>query len=217
MFTGLVEGTGLVPAAPEPQPDGGARLRLDAPWLAPELGTGDSVAVNGCCLTVTAHDETGFRVDMVPETLRRTALGGLRPGSRVNLERPVAVGDRLGGHIVQGHVDGLAEIIAITPAGDAVELRARLDPALARYVVSKGSVALDGVSLTVADCGPDWLTIALIPHTLVATTFGDRVPGDQLQVEVDVVAKYVERLVAPHAGTTLPPLSDLPAHPGGTA
>ncbi|HET9290015.1 MAG TPA: riboflavin synthase, partial [Actinomycetes bacterium] len=142
----------------------------------------------------------GFAADLVAETLRRTALGGLAAGARVNLERPVTLGGRLGGHLVQGHVDGVAKVLDRKPVGDGEavrgeEVRIELPPDLERYVVEKGSIAVDGVSLTVAGVGPGWLTVALVPHTLEVTTLGDRRPGDPVQLEVDVVAKYVERLV----------------------
>jgi riboflavin synthase len=229
MFTGIVEGSGTV-AALALAPDGsGAGLRVEAPWLAGELAVGDSVAVSGCCLTVAALTPTGFSADVVAETLRRTTLGGLSVGDRVNLERPLAVGGRLGGHLVQGHVDGVGQILerrqvggsagpdgtggsgrAAGPDGtggsggalaappvNGLEVRVGLDPALARYLVHKGSIAVDGVSLTVAEVGPDWFAVALVPHTLQVTTLGDRRPGDPVHLEVDVVAKYVERLVQP--------------------
>jgi riboflavin synthase len=229
MFTGIVEGSGTV-AALALAPDGsGAGLRVEAPWLAGELAVGDSVAVSGCCLTVAALTPTGFSADVVAETLRRTTLGGLSVGDRVNLERPLAVGGRLGGHLVQGHVDGVGQILERRQVGGSAgpdgtggsgraagpdgtggsggalaappvngeELRIGFDPALARYVVHKGSIAVDGVSLTVAEVGPDWFAVALVPHTLQVTTLGDRRPGDPVHLEVDVVAKYVERLVQP--------------------
>jgi riboflavin synthase len=195
MFTGIVEGTGTVAALAAAADGSGARLQVDAPWLAGRLEPGESVAVNGCCLTVAEATAAGFAADLVAETLRRTALGGLAAGARVNLERPVALGGRLGGHLVQGHVDGVAEVLDRKPVGDGEEVRIELPPELERYVVEKGSIAVDGVSLTVAAVGPGWLTVALVPHTLEATTLGDRRPGDPVQLEVDVVAKYIERLV----------------------
>ena len=198
MFTGLVEGQGTVAALEALGADGAAmRLRVSAPWLA-GLAEGDSVAVNGCCLTVTTLAGDGFGADLVGETLARTALGRLAPGDPVNLERPLAAGDRLGGHLVQGHVDGLGEVIELSPSGDGTLLRVRLEEALARYVVAKGSIAVDGVSLTVAGLGPDWFAVVLVPHTLAVTTLGRRRTGDPVQLEVDVLAKYVERLAAPY-------------------
>ncbi|HEV8651556.1 MAG TPA: riboflavin synthase [Actinomycetes bacterium] len=211
MFTGIVEGQGIVVELRLAAGGEGARLELEAPWLVDGLGLGDSVAVNGCCLTVTELTGSGFAADVVAETLRRTALGRLAAGGRVNLEQPVAAGGRLGGHLVQGHVDGLGRVLDRTlvgsgpegsgePRGGApasVEMRFGIDPDLARYVVVKGSIAVDGVSLTVAGVGPDWFSVALVPRTLAVTTLGTRRPGDQVQLEVDVLAKYVERLLEP--------------------
>ena len=195
MFTGIVEGTGSVAALAAAADGSGARLQVEAPWLAGQLEPGESVAVNGCCVTVAAASTGGFAADLVAETLRRTALGGLAAGDRVNLERPMALGGRLGGHLVQGHVDGVARVLDRKPVGDGEEVRIELPAELQRYVVDKGSIAVDGVSLTVAGVGPGWLTVALVPHTLAVTTLGDRRPGDPVQLEVDVIAKYVERLV----------------------
>ena len=197
MFTGIVEGTGTVAGLGTAADGSGARLEVEAPFLAGELRLGESVAVNGCCLTVAEPTARGFAADLVAETLRRTALGGLAAGAQVNLERPMALGGRLGGHLVQGHVDGVAEVLERTAVGDGEEVRVELPGELARYVVEKGSVAVDGVSLTVAGVGPGWFAVALVPHTLEVTTLGDRRPGDPVQLEVDVVAKYVERLVSP--------------------
>jgi riboflavin synthase len=197
MFTGIVEGTGTVAGLGTAADGSGARLEVEAPFLAGELRLGESVAVNGCCLTVAEPTARGFAADLVAETLRRTALGGLAAGDLVNLERPMALGGRLGGHLVQGHVDGVAEVLERTAVGDGEEVRVELPGELARYVVEKGSVAVDGVSLTVAGVGPGWFAVALVPHTLEVTTLGRRRPGDLVQLEVDVVAKYVERLVVP--------------------
>jgi riboflavin synthase len=197
MFTGIVEGTGTVVALTHSGSGHGARLEVDAPWPPGELAVGDSVAVDGCCLTVVARTPGGLAADLVAETLRRTALGRLATGARVNLERPLALGGRLGGHLVQGHVDGVGRVLDRRPAGEGEEVRVELPEELARYVVEKGSIAVDGVSLTVAAAGPDWFAVALVPHTLAATTLGERGPGDPVHLEVDVVAKYVERLVQP--------------------
>jgi riboflavin synthase len=209
MFTGIVEGTGTVAALAVAADGSGARLEIEAPSLAGDLDLGESVAVNGCCLTVAETTPGGFAADLVAETLHRTALGGLAAGDGVNLERPMALGGRLGGHLVQGHVDGVAKVLG--GSGGALsappvpkdgprtgyELRIELPPQLERYVVEKGSIAVDGVSLTVAGVGPGWFAVALVPHTLEVTTLGRRRPGDPVQLEVDLVAKYVERLVAP--------------------
>jgi riboflavin synthase len=197
MFTGIVEGTGTVVALAVAAGGGGARLEVEAPFLAGDLRLGESVAVNGCCLTVAEPTRGGFAADLVAETLRRTALGGLAAGDAVNLERPTVLGGRLGGHLVQGHVDGVARVLERTPVGDGEEVKIELPEDLERYVVEKGSIAVDGVSLTVAGVGPGWFAVALVPHTLEVTTLGRRRPGDPVQLEVDVVAKYVERLVAP--------------------
>jgi riboflavin synthase len=207
MFTGIVEGTGTVAALAAADDASGARLEVEAPFLAGDLRLGESVAVNGCCLTVAQATAAGFAADLVAETLRRTALGGLAAGDLVNLERPMALGGRLGGHLVQGHVDGVARVLDRTAVGDGHEVRIELPAELERYVVEKGSVAVDGVSLTVAGVGPGWFAVALVPHTLEVTTLGRRRPGDPVQLEVDVVAKYVERLVAPwtdRAGAPMP-------------
>jgi riboflavin synthase len=195
MSTGIIEGTGTVAALAVAAGAGGARLEVEAPWLAGRLGLGESVAVNGCCLTVAEPTPAGFAADLVAETLRRTALGGLEAGARVNLERPLPLGGRLGGHLVQGHVDGVAKVLNRTAVGEGEEVRIELPADLERYVVEKGSIAVDGVSLTVAATGPGWFTVALVPHTLEVTTMGERRPGDPVQLEVDVVAKYIERLV----------------------
>ena len=197
MFTGIIEGTGTVAALDAAADGSGARLAVDAGWLAGRLELGESVAVNGCCVTVAETTAAGFAADLVAETLRRTALGGLAAGAEVNLERPMTLGGRLGGHLVQGHVDGVAKVLDRTPVGEGEEVRIELPDDLERYVVEKGSIAVDGVSLTVAGVGPGWFTVALVPHTLEVTTLGRRRPGDPVQLEVDVVAKYVERLVQP--------------------
>lgn len=183
MFTGIVEELGRVGSRE------GGRLVIEAA-LAAELRTGDSVAVNGCCLTVVATGDGWWAADAVSETLTRTNLGDLAAGSPVNLERPVRPVDRLGGHVVQGHVDATGVI-----ARPAPDLVIELPPGLARYVVEKGSVAVDGVSLTVVDVGSDRFRVAVIPHTAAVTTLGLRVAGDRVNLEVDVLAKYVERLL----------------------
>ena len=197
MFTGLVQDIGTVESV---QKDGeGARLRV-ATELAPEIIEGDSVAVNGVCLTATAVDSNGFETEAMNQTLSVTALGGLETGDQVNLELAMRASDRLGGHIVQGHVDGVSEVLSVDGDGFARRLRANLSPDLLRYAIEKGSIALDGVSLTVAALGEGWAEVSLIPETLERTTLGTLTPGDKINVECDVVAKYVERLVAPFAG-----------------
>ncbi|MDQ7851255.1 MAG: riboflavin synthase, partial [Armatimonadota bacterium] len=161
-----------------------------------DLAPGQSLAVDGVCLTVVALEGDTALFDLAAETLRRTTLGRLRPGASVNLERPLAAGARLGGHFVQGHVDGVGTIMKVTPEGDGVWMEVALPPGLARYVAEKGSLALDGVSLTVAAVEDDRCAVALIPHTLAVTTLGRKGPGDPLNVEVDILAKYLARLWA---------------------
>jgi riboflavin synthase len=196
MFTGLVQDVGTVESLASG--DEGARLRI-ATTLGPEIGLGDSVAVGGACLTAVAADRGGFETEAMNQTIAVTALRHLAPGSRVNLELAMRAGDRLGGHIVQGHVDGVARVLAVTEDGFARRLRVALPADLARYAIDKGSVALAGVSLTVAELGADWLEVSLIPETLERTTLGELAPGGELNVEVDLVAKYVERLLSPFA------------------
>jgi riboflavin synthase len=190
MFTGLVASVGEVVGIE--QEGDGALLEIAAPIVA-ELRPGDSVAVNGACLTAREVDGERFRADVVEETLRRTTLGDLVGGSRVNLELALRVSDRLGGHVVLGHVDGVGEVSAQHDSG---EIEVVIDAELARYVVEKGSIALDGVSLTVAAIEGATLTIALIPQTRESTTLGEATVGRRLNVEVDILAKHLERLVA---------------------
>ena len=187
MFTGIVEELGTVVSREGP------RLRIAASTVLDDVTLGASIAVNGCCLTVVGWDATEgwWDADVVAESYARTALGALAPGHRVNLERPVRLSDRLGGHLVQGHVDGVGEIV--TPAPD---LRIRTDPSLLRYVVEKGSITIDGISLTVVEPLRDGFTVAVIPHTMEVTTLGHKGAGDLVNLEVDVTAKYVERLLS---------------------
>jgi riboflavin synthase len=197
MFTGLVEDIGSVESV-EAGPEG-ARVRI-ASRLAPEIATGDSVAVNGICLTATAVDTNGFETEAMNQTLTVTALAGLEAGDRVNLELAMKASDRLGGHIVQGHADGVGEVLAVEDDGFARRLRVALGPELIRYAIAKGSIALNGVSLTIANLGDSWAEVSLIPETLERTAFGEVAVGDRINVECDVVAKYVERLMTPFAG-----------------
>jgi riboflavin synthase len=197
MFTGLVQDIGSVESV-----EGGAegaRLRI-ATRLGPEIGLGDSVAVNGVCLTATEADADGFATEAMNQTLDVTVIGALVPGARVNLELATRAEERLGGHIVQGHADGSGMVLEVSEDGFARRVRVELQPGLLRYVVDKGSVALNGVSLTVATLGDTWVEVSLIPETLERTNLGDAAPGDPLNVEVDIVAKYVERLLSPFAG-----------------
>ncbi|WP_419993373.1 riboflavin synthase [Streptomyces boninensis] len=193
MFTGIVEELGEVVAVEEL--GDAARFRLRGPVVTEGAKHGDSIAVNGVCLTVVDHEGDEFTADVMAETLNRSSLGALRTGSRVNLERPTAVGARLGGHIVQGHVDGTGGIIERKTSDNWEIVKIALPADLTRYVVEKGSITVDGVSLTVVDAGPDYFTISLIPTTLALTTLGVKEPGDPVNLEVDVIAKYVERLL----------------------
>ena len=197
MFTGIVEELGEVTAV-ERLGDA-SRFRLRGPVVTEGAKHGDSIAVNGVCLTVVGTADGEFTADVMAETLNRSSLGALEPGSRVNLERPVAVGGRLGGHIVQGHVDGTGRIMERKASEHWETVRISLPADLARYVVEKGSITVDGVSLTVVEAGPDYFTISLIPTTLALTTLGIKEPGDPVNLEVDVIAKYVERLLGENA------------------
>lgn len=197
MFTGLIQDVGTVESI-ESGADG-ARLRI-ATKLGGDIGLGDSVAVNGVCLTATAGDRGGFETEAMNQTLEVTALGAVDVGAKVNLELALRASDRLGGHIVQGHADGVGTVLSAAEDGFARRLRVGLGPELIRYTVDKGSIALNGVSLTIAALGEDWVEVSLIPETLERTNFGQVRPGDNLNVECDIVAKYVERLVAPFAG-----------------
>lgn len=190
MFTGIIEEVGTV-ACP------GARMRIGCRQVLKDLREGASVAVSGVCLTAVKIEPDGFWCDLAPETLARTNLGALHAGSLVNLERAAAVGDRLSGHIVQGHVDGTAEFLALDPLGDGNWwLKLRLGPGLDRYVIHKGSIALDGISLTVAAIDHDIVQITVIPHTYEHTAMRAYAPGTRINVEVDVIGKYVEKLMS---------------------
>lgn len=195
MFTGLVQALAAVDRF-APDGHGGARLVVREPTLAPQLVLGESVAVNGCCLTVVGSDTSTFAFDCGPETLARTALGGLTPGSRVNLERALRVGDMLGGHFVTGHVDAVGTLAAVEPSGEWQVLTFYLSAEFDELLVPKGSVAVDGISLTLVDVIPGSFTVMLIPHTLAHTTLGVKVPGDPVNLEFDLLAKHVRKLVA---------------------
>jgi riboflavin synthase len=194
MFTGLVEELGEVVAV-EDLGDS-VRLSVRGPRVLADAGPGDSIAVNGTCLTVVDTDGQTFTADVMAETLRRTSLRASAPGRKVNLERPLRLADRLGGHLVQGHVDGVGEVLARQRAEHWEVVRVALPADLARYLVPKGSVAVDGVSLTVSGLGDDWFEVSLIPTTLAHTTLGLVAVGDPVNLEVDVLAKYTERLLA---------------------
>lgn len=193
MFTGIVEESGEI-IAREDLADA-ARLVIRGPVVTSDARHGDSIAVNGVCLTVVEVSDGAFSTDVMGETLDRSSLGALRVGSRVNLERAAAVNSRLGGHIVQGHVDGTGHVISRTPSEHWEVVRIALPTALSRYVVHKGSITVDGVSLTVSDLGSDWFEVSLIPTTLELTTLGTAEVGARVNLEVDVIAKYVERLM----------------------
>ena len=190
MFTGIVEEVGTV-AFQE-----GGRLSVRASLVMDDLKLGDSIAVNGACLTVVTRDENQFSVDLSPETLRRTSLGNLALGRVVNLERPLAVSDRLGGHIVQGHVDATGRITSTRPEGDCITLRVGSPKRLMPYVVEKGFIAVDGISLTVVKKDTSSFTLSVIPYTLENTNLKEKVPGDRVNLEADIVAKYIESLLA---------------------
>jgi riboflavin synthase len=194
VFTGIVEAVGVVVSVERRGDVVSACVR--AGQLAAEMALGASVAVNGCCLTVVSRDADTFVVELTPETLARTGFGeALAPGARVNLERPLRADGRFDGHIVQGHVDGVGRVQALERLGASATLRIECPPDLLRYVVHKGSVCVDGVSLTIAELSEAAFTIAVIPYTLEATTLGERQVGDLVNLEVDVIAKYVERLL----------------------
>ncbi|WP_026917855.1 riboflavin synthase [Gordonia shandongensis] len=196
MFTGIVEERGRITAREDL--DEAARLRIHGPRVTSDAAYGDSIAVNGVCLTVVEIIDGEFTVDVMAETLDRSSLVDLAPGSPVNLERAMAADGRFGGHIVQGHVDGVGDIVRVTPSENWTVVRIQLPDTLSRYVVEKGSITVDGVSLTVSAVGRDgrgeWLEVSLIPTTLAETTLGAAGPGASVNLEVDVIAKYVERL-----------------------
>ena len=190
MFTGIVRELGTV------ETFDGSRLVVVAPETAATAALGDSVAVAGVCLTVVANENGRLAFDAVPETLSRTALGGLRPDGAVNVEPSLRVGDPLGGHVVQGHVDAVGRVRSVTPEGDGRRVWVDAPESVVRYCIEKGSVAVDGVSLTIAAFDDDGFEVALIPHTLAVTTLGSLEPGDEVNLEADVLGKVVERLVA---------------------
>ena len=189
MFTGLIREVGTVGSMV------GGRLTVEAPETAPGAQLGDSIAIDGVCLTVVARVASTLSFDAVPETLARTALGTLEQGSRVNLEPALRAGEPLGGHYVQGHVDGVGSVGTVMPAGGGTRVRFEAPVELLRYIVEKGSIAVQGTSLTVAAVDTAGFEVALIPHTLAATTLGSLLPGDRVNLETDVLAKYVEKLL----------------------
>ncbi|GAA4125678.1 riboflavin synthase [Nocardioides fonticola] len=197
MFTGIVEELGTV-AAIEEQGDA-IRLTIRATTVLEDAGLGDSIAVNGCCLTVAERTEDTWTADVMQETLDKTSLACIAPGDRVNLERAVTAHTRLGGHIVQGHVDGVGHVVRRSPSEHWEVVEIALPPELARYLVDKGSITVDGISLTVVEAGAESFTVSLIPETLARTTLGFRQPGDRVNLETDVIAKYVEKLLGGRA------------------
>lgn len=211
MFTGIIEALGEIRAVEARQ--AGARLRVKAGRLLEDAKIGDSIAVNGCCLTAVEISNGEFAADLAPETLRRTNLGDLRPGSKVNLERPVKAGGRLDGHIVQGHVDGTGELTAMTMLGDGNWwLEVRVPAELQHYLVFKGSVAIDGISLTVASMEGSLLSVTIIPHTYQETNLAAHLPGERVNLECDILAKYVEKMlgrISAPSGLSAQKLKDL--------
>lgn len=193
MFTGIVRELGLAVTV---DGDGdGVRLVLEAPRTAPGVAIGDSVAVNGCCLTAESVDGARLAFHAVPETLRRTTLGALRAGDHVNVEPALRAGDPMGGHVVQGHVDGVGRVQSVEAEGEGLRVFVEAQPEILRYCVEKGSIAVEGVSLTVAEVHDDAFAVALVPHTIEATTLSLLAPGRRVNLEADVLAKYVERLL----------------------
>lgn len=194
MFTGIVEEVGTIRAITVN--GGSAVLDIDCKVVIDDAGLGDSISVNGCCLTVTTLPVAGgFTADLMGETLARTSLGALSPGDAVNLERALKADGRLGGHLVQGHVDGTGEVVAVEPQPNWTVLRVRIPVQLRRFIVEKGSITVDGTSLTVMEAGDDEFSVGLIPHTLSATSLRHRRAGDVVNLEVDVIAKYVEKML----------------------
>jgi riboflavin synthase len=193
VFTGIVRERGRV--ASVEGDGGGIRIRLDAPLTAAEVAIGDSVSLNGCCLTVVEAANGTLAFDAVPETLSRSSLAGLEAGAELNVESAIRAGDPLGGHYVQGHVDAVGSVRSVEPEGEGRRIWLDAPPDVLRYCVEKGSVAVDGVSLTIAELDETGFAVALIPHTLAATTLGALEPGARVNLEADVLAKYVERLV----------------------
>jgi riboflavin synthase len=193
MFTGIVEDLGEIEAV-EDQGDS-ARLRVRSAKIVEDAHNGDSIAVNGVCLTITSFDEKSFVADVMGETLRLTSLKGIASGTRVNLERAVKVSDRLGGHLVQGHVDGTGTVISRDPQEHWEVVRIQVPQDVSRYIAHKGSITVDGISLTVSGVQDNWFEVSLIPETLGRTTLGFKQPGEAVNLEVDVIAKYVEKML----------------------
>jgi riboflavin synthase len=193
MFTGIVEELGSVKAI-EVLPDA-IRLTIEGPKVVSDVNRGDSISVSGACLTAIEHDTTSFTADVMQETLKLTSLNGIQVGDPVNLERAMTAATRFGGHVVLGHVDGVGEVISREPSDNWEWVRVSIPKGLMKYVVLKGSITIDGISLTVNELGEDWIGLSLIPETLAVTTLGSKRPGSKVNVEVDVMAKHIERLI----------------------
>jgi riboflavin synthase len=193
MFTGIIEELGSVKAI-EVLPDA-IRLTIEGPLVVSDVNRGDSISVSGACLTAVEHDATSFTADVMQETLKLTSLDGIKVGDPVNLERAMTAATRFGGHVVLGHVDGVGEVISREPSDNWEWVRVAIPKELMKYVVLKGSITLDGISLTVNELGDDWVGLSLIPETLAVTTLGSKKPGSKVNVEVDVMAKHIERLM----------------------
>jgi riboflavin synthase len=193
MFTGIVEELGRVKAI-ETLPDA-LRITIEGPKVVSDVNRGESISVSGACLTAVEHDATSFTADVMQETIRLTSLDGIKVGDPVNLERAMTAATRFGGHVVLGHVDGLGQVVSRTPSENWEWVRISIPKDLMKYVVLKGSITLDGISLTVNEVGEDWVGLSLIPETLAVTTLGFKQPGDKVNVEVDIMAKHIERLI----------------------
>lgn len=193
MFTGIIEELGTVKSIAHGTKS--VKITIAASKILTDVHIGDSIAVNGTCLTVVSFTNDAFTADVMPETVKRTGLAYLKNGAKVNLERALAVTSRLGGHIVSGHVDGVGEIIALDRDDNALIVKVQVDRQLAKYIVEKGSVTIDGISLTVVASQPDWFSVSLIPHTAAVTTLGYKKIGDYVNIENDIIGKYVERLL----------------------
>jgi riboflavin synthase len=193
MFTGIVEELGRVKAI-ETLPDA-LRITIEGPKVVSDVNRGESISVSGACLTAVEHDATSFTADVMQETIRLTSLDGIKVGDPVNLERAMTAATRFGGHVVLGHVDGVGQVVSRTPSENWEWVRISIPKELMKYVVLKGSITLDGISLTVNEVGEDWVGLSLIPETLAVTTLGFKQPGDKVNVEVDIMAKHIERLI----------------------
>ena len=201
MFSGIIETVGSIRTLNKDAK--GARIAIEAPGVLDGVQLGDSIALNGVCITVVDFDESNFEADLSVETLRRTNLGELAVGDRCNLERAMALGERLGGHLVSGHVDGVGRILGRKPEGDSIWLTFEAPVEVMRYVVYKGSIAVDGISLTVAACDDETFSVSIIPHTSEQTTLTEKKDGAAVNLEADLIGKYVEKLLAPHADSRI--------------